>query len=230
VLYSDKFLEAIKHDPIAGVKVACNLVLEKMNSGSSDWTHEEEEALLEADILFTELTDAGMMPFDYIPMPVSAEAPRGQKLRAIREAIDEVLQQCQHLEDRARRERLTSRIRIGIGTRFAYEFLQGDISRIQALLNELRTLVSATDKFKPEHQQRLLARLEALQRELHKKVSDLDRFWGLIGDAGVMLAKLGNDAKPIVERVREIADIVWNTQGRAEELPISAKPPRIGYE
>ena len=230
VLYSDEFLEAIKHNPIAGVKVACNLVLEKMNSGSSDWTHEEEEALLEADILFTELTDAGMMPFDYIPMPVSAEAPRDQKLRAIREAIDEVLQQWQHLEDRARRERLTSRIRIGIGTRFAYEFLQGDISRIQALLNELRTLVSATDKFKPEHQQRLLARLEALQRELHKKVSDLDRFWGLIGDAGVMLAKLGNDAKPIVERVREIADIVWNTQGRAEELPISAKPPRIGYE
>ena len=83
VLYSDEFLEAIKHNPIAGVKVACNLVLEKMNSGSSDWTHEEEEALLEADILFTELTDAGMMPFDYIPMPVSAEAPRDQKLRAI---------------------------------------------------------------------------------------------------------------------------------------------------
>lgn len=189
MLYSAEFLEGIKHDPIAGVRVACNMVLEKMNPSFQDWTFEEEEALLEADILFTELTDAGMMPFDYIPLPVSKEAPKGEKLRAIRQAIDEVLQQWQRLEDLSQRERLVSRIRIGIGTKFAYEFLQGDIARIQALLNELRTLVSANDKFKPEHQQRLLARLEALQRELHKKVSDLDRFWGLIGDAGVMLCK-----------------------------------------
>ena len=54
---------------------------------------------------------------------------------------------------------------------------------------------------------------------MHKKVSDLDHFWGLIGDAGVALGKLGNDAKPIVDRIREITGITWNTQSRAEELP-----------
>jgi hypothetical protein len=58
-------------------------------------------------------------------------------------------------------------------------------------------------------------------------MSDLDRFWGLIGDAGVVLGKLGNDAKPFVDRIKEIADIVWNTQSRAEELPSGTRPPLL---
>jgi hypothetical protein len=229
MLYSDEFLESLKADPIAGVKLACHLALNTMKEGG-EWTVEEMEALEEADVLFTELTEAGMMPVVYSVEPLLEEAPRGHKVSKIRDAIGSVLKQCEQLELRAQRERLASRIRIGLGRKFAYEFSQGDIERIQSLLNDLRNLVSASDKFKLEHQHRLLARLEALQRELHKKVSDLDRFWGLIGDAGVVLAKLGNDAKPIVDRVREIADIVWNTQGRAEELPSTAKPPQIGYE
>jgi hypothetical protein len=72
--------------------------------------------------------------------------------------------------------------------------------------------------------------LERLQTELHKRVSDLDRFWGLIGDAGVVLGKLGSDAKPIVDRIREVADIVWRTQSRAEELPSGTRLPELSHE
>ena len=50
-------------------------------------------------------------------------------------------------------------------------------------------------------------------------MADLDRLWGLVGDAGVAIGKFGKDAKPIVDRIREISDIVWRTQSRAEELP-----------
>ena len=67
--------------------------------------------------------------------------------------------------------------------------------------------------------------MEKIQSELHKKVSDLDRFWGLIGDAGVVIGKFGNDAKPIVDRIKEIADIVWRTQSRSEELPSGTTTP-----
>lgn len=50
-------------------------------------------------------------------------------------------------------------------------------------------------------------------------MSNLDQFWGLIGEAGVVLGKLGQDAKPFVDRVREVVDIVWRVQSIAEELP-----------
>lgn len=108
---------------------------------------------------------------------------------------------------------------------FSYEFSQGDLERIQNLINELRVSISKSELFTADHRQRLLKRLEKLQGELHKKVSNLDRFWGLIGDAGVALGKFGNDAKPIVDRIREISEIVWRTQARSEELPSGATTP-----
>lgn len=108
---------------------------------------------------------------------------------------------------------------------FSYEFTTGDLERIQKLINELRDNIGISELFTAEHKQRLLRRLEKIQSELHKKVSDLDRFWGLIGDAGVVIGKFGNDAKPIVDRIKEIADIVWRTQSRSEELPSGTTIP-----
>lgn len=91
---------------------------------------------------------------------------------------------------------------------FLYEFSDGDIKRIQTLINELRNLISNTKELENNHKSRLLKRLEKIQSELHKKISDIDRFWGLVGEGGVVLAKLGENAKPRVDRIREIAEIV----------------------
>ena len=93
---------------------------------------------------------------------------------------------------------------------FAYEFSQGDLDRVQNLLNELRNHISEITNLEPDHKRRLLKRLESLQSELHKRVSDLDRFWGMVGDAGGVLGKLGEDAKPIVDRVRIIYKPIQN--------------------
>lgn len=124
---------------------------------------------------------------------------------------------------------LKSKFKTDLGAGFFYEFSQGDLEKVQTLINALRGEISTCNDLEEEHKQRLLRRLEKLQSELHKKVSDLDRFWGLIGDAGVVLGKLGNDAKPLVDRIREIADIVWQTQARAEELPSGTEPPLLGH-
>lgn len=81
--------------------------------------------------------------------------------------------------------------------------------------------------FDAKHKDRVLKRLEALQREVHKKMSNLDKLWSLVGDAGVALGKFGSDAKPFVDRIREIAQIVWRTQARAEELPSGTPLPLL---
>lgn len=120
--------------------------------------------------------------------------------------------------------RAKTKYSVYFGGVFAYEFSQGDLDRVQKLINMLREEINNATKLEIEHRQRLLKRLENLQGELHKRLSDLDRFWGLVGDAGVVLGKLGNDAKPIVERIKEITEIIWRTQSRSEELPTDAKP------
>jgi hypothetical protein len=98
------------------------------------------------------------------------------------------------------------------------------------LINELRNLISSREDFGGDYKRRLLLRLEDLQRELHKRVSDLSRIYGLIGEAGVLLGKFGRDAKPFVDRIREIVQIAWRSQANAEQLPASAKPALLDRE
>lgn len=110
---------------------------------------------------------------------------------------------------------------------FSYTFTDGDLKRIQQLVNELRDNIVTSGLFTGEHKDRILKRLEKFQRELHKKVSNLDSFWALIGDAGIILGKFGKDAKPFVDRIREILEIGWRTQAKAEELPSGTEFPLL---
>jgi hypothetical protein len=112
-----------------------------------------------------------------------------------------------------------------LGAGFAYEFSEGDLSKVQASINELRDLISASEVIEDNHKSRLLKRLERLQSELHKKMSDLDRFWGFVGDAGVVMGKFGKNAKPFTDRIKDIMNIVWSTQARAEEMESGVPNP-----
>ncbi len=111
-----------------------------------------------------------------------------------------------------------------------HEFTESDISRIQELINELRGLITDASGLEENHRGRLLRRLEKLQAELHKKVPDLDRFYGLVGDAFEVVGKLGKDAKPLVDRFREILELVWKAQARVAQLPLTSLKKLLTFE
>jgi hypothetical protein len=189
------------------------------------WDDADLDGMIEAYALISEMAAGGLIHIDLYEPDLNGPFHEDcQKLidflTGMRAAY--VPRRTERLLDGQR-----NRFRVSLGSGFIYEFTQGDLDRIQVLINELRTLIRDSTLFDPAHQRRLLSRLEKLQTEMHKKVSDVDRFWGLVGDAGVALGKFGSDVKPMVDRVREIVDIVWRTQARAEELPSGTKPPLI---
>lgn len=108
--------------------------------------------------------------------------------------------------------------RAHLGEEFAYSFTAGEIEQIQNKINTLRKFLTDCQSIAEDHKNRLLRRLEKLQSELHKKMSNVDRFWGLIGDAGITLGKFGKDTRPLVENIKEIANIVWRAQTRSEGI------------
>ncbi len=99
-----------------------------------------------------------------------------------------------------------------------YEFSDDDFKRVQTLINKLRDILTKSEDFEEGHRRRLLKKLEKLQAELHKKMSDLDRFWGFFIDAGIALGKFWKEAAPFTEGVKEILQIVCQTQARAENV------------
>jgi hypothetical protein len=227
MLYSDEFIDTLRDDPVPGSIALCDRLFDALrDSAHEGWIEQDFTLLLEAYALMVEVIESQLLPIT-ISYPSVSGAFHPEMCAALYQWFQSIKSQCEAEQSKLRVASLRSRFRAGLGRAFAYEFSQGDLERVQELVNQLRTLISESNHFEKEHQQRLLRRLEKLQGEMHKRVSDLDRFWGLVGDAGVVVGKLGNDAKPIVDRIREIADIVWQTQSRAEELPSGTKLPQL---
>jgi len=228
MLFNDEFLARLKQEPVDGVLEVCKVASLAMEENSQGWSDEEVEVMYECYALFLELYSLDILPANIKPPAVSGNTQ--EACLQIFQFIKVLEQKFLSERSKMRIENFRTRFRVTLSNSFAYEFSQGDFDRVQKLVNELRELIAKAADLDEGHRQRLLRRLEKLQSELHKKVADLDRFWGLVGDAGVVLGKLGTDAKPIVDRIREIAGIVWQTQSRSEELPSGSKPPTLGTD
>lgn len=226
--FSDVYVDALRNSPLDGAIDVCSRALSHTECdpmrGPED-VYSDASVLVEALALVKEMERAGLIGFDAVAPDIRGEA--NSDYRTIREFLHRVLTDLSEQQAQHKFQLLSQRFSIQLGGTFAYEFSKGDQNRIQELLNELRDFVSSSDQFESEHKQRLLRRLEALQAEVHKKVSDLDRFWGMVGDAGVAVGKFGTDAKPFVDRIRELTGIIWRTQARAEELPSDAESPLL---
>lgn len=226
MIFDDIFLASLRENPVDGTIQLCDRTMSLLSE--DEWTKEDHDILLEAYALLCELVSSKLLPLNIPEARMSGSL--STDCASLSNAIDSVRKACETRAATMRFASLRAHFGASLGSVFCYEFSQGDLERVQLLLNQLREAISGAQQLEQGHQQRLLRRLEKLQSELHKKVSDLDRFWGLIGDAGVVLGKLGNDAKPIVDRIKEIADIVWNTQSRAEELPSGTRPPMLEHK
>lgn len=228
MLFDDDFLATLRDDPVTGTLALCEKAFKNINPEDMEWSEDSYETLIEAYSLLVEIIDGDLLPIQTSYPSINGTSDEDcSKIHAF---LKHVHSRITAEAAKLKVDSLRSKFRASLKSGFAYEFSQGDLDQVQNLLNELREQITNAHQLDKEHQQRLLRRLEKLQSELHKKVSDLDRFWGLIGDAGVVLGKLGNDAKPIVDRVREIADIVWQTQSRAEELPSGTSIPMLDHK
>ncbi|TDJ50372.1 MAG: hypothetical protein E2O43_08580 [Nitrospina sp.] len=218
--FDEEFLENLSSDPMISIFDITEKYI-KHHKYSTLQDELETFALVEVIIL------ENKMDFEIPALPEN----RGDKLDIIYEFIEFLFnntkEYVQKNEDSRNLDKYRKDFSVKVAKGFAYEFSQGDLDRIQVLLDEMRTLVVNSSLIEENHKRRLLKRLERLQGELQKKQSDLDHFRGLVGDAGVALGKFGKDAKPFTDRIREITSIVWRTQSRAEELPSGTKPPLL---
>lgn len=224
-MFTDNFLDSLSDDPkIAGYEVLVQYQ-KKFDTVQID---DEGELGLCTYALLEALSEANGLDWGLPPIKFDEPESHKDELISFFEDLKEELSPYALVNEEQRklnkyRQDFLTKIR----NSFVYEFSDGDLEQIQGKLNSLRDVISKSTLFDTKHKQRLLKRLEQLQQEMHKKQSDLDRYWGLIGDAGVVLGKFGSDAKPIVERIKEITEIVWRTQSRAEELPSDTKLPRL---
>jgi len=221
----EEFLDSLPSDnPVLAIKAVIERAKEEWFSAIPGNSYEDEfQYVVEACFVVQAFLKTTYFEYE---LPIITE-DRDSTITSVLKFFDTVYKQAdtQVLSNQVQEYKRKYDIRFGTG--FVYEFTDGDLKKIQELINELRGLISESTLLDDGYRRRLLAKLESLQGELHKRVSDMHWFLGLIGEAGVVLGKFGQDAKPIVDRLKEIAKIGWRTQARAENLSYDASPPLL---
>jgi hypothetical protein len=110
-------------------------------------------------------------------------------------------------------------------TTISCRFTNSDLGRIKQLINELDRIVSETNNLSGSDKTSLLGELKIIRPDLEKGSLDLDSFWQLVEVANGMLGKLGKDAEPVAERIREIAVIAWRTPAYVHKLSSDTATP-----
>lgn len=228
MLFDEAFIQSVSDEPISGIVKIIDLVRSHLDLDGQGWTQEDFDVLLEGYGLVLTVIENFGIEISINTLELSGELQNDTS--QLNEFMVDIRKEFQVQASKLRLSYIKNHFSGTLGRAFAYEFSKGDLDRIQLLINELRDQIAKSPLIEADHKRRLIKRLETLQKELHKRMSDVDRFWGLVGDAGVVLGKLGKDAKPIVDRIREIADIVWRTQARSEELPSDSPTPLIETE
>lgn len=213
--FDESFIEALPDNPeLAGKEILDALIHFHKNLPGDEEVNHYDDYLRTFTLLCVFAESHGI----YLPIPLFSVNVKDNILRIVQffsNARAPIIQKFAS----GNTDKYKTVIERKFGKRFHYQFSDGDIKRIQVLINELREIIKDTESLDIDHRTRLLKRLEKLQSELHKTVSDLDRFWGLLIEGSIVLKKIGENAKPIVDRIQEIINIVWRVQARAEELP-----------
>ncbi|MFG0866389.1 hypothetical protein [Pseudomonas sp. FYR_7] len=219
------YIQTAQADPLNGTLAIISYVEDQIGP---TFDEDDHALLIEALALVSTLREADLIFLDVYEPKVGGPLPKvcSDIWDFLRFAKDQLLSQSatQKLEN------LKKKFSVSLNDSFGYKFTDGDVSKIQHLINELRDFLVQNTSLDESHRQRMMKRLEDLQKELHKKVSDLSKMYALWGDAGIMLGKFGEDAKPFVDRCREIMGIAFRAEAQAENLPSDSKPLAIGSD
>lgn len=216
-LYSDEFLDALPTQTWSGLKRICDHFIIFDSSLEEFEQSDHYDEYLEALALIQSYVEAKGLNWNHIPSVKGRE----ETIEGIRKVIHSINKEVESKLAVIKLEESKDRFKGHLTGAFLYQFSDGDLERIQTLLDVLRKDISASSALDPKHKQRVIDKLERLQKELHKKESDLDKYFGIAGEVMVLVGKAGEAALPWAKCVKEIIGIVWQAQLRFYELPSS---------
>lgn len=102
-----------------------------------------------------------------------------------------------------------------------------DVERIHTLLQQMREIVSRSSVIGGDHKARLFKRISHVEAETQKIKGRFDVILGGLNDFGEALGKFGDDVKPLVDRMKEVAGIVRSNTDEYKGLPAPEERPGL---
>ena len=228
LFFSDEEIENLKLDPEEEIiKYLDRVIIHYESISDKD---EELMVLLQTWYILSDAFEYKLFNNKYNLPEINLEESieDGSAILKIYHYLKDIKGQLEKDRDINNKLNILRRVQAGMGkSGSCYEFSQDEIENIQKIINDLRDKITKSKILDSDHKVRLLKKLEKMQGEIHKKMSDVDRVWGFIGSLGVVAGRFGNDIKPIVDRCRELASIIYKAEATTAQIPYENVPENI---
>lgn len=224
-MIDDDFVSNLPTEPLSALKAVAEYFRHLASGRSAQEYEKVERDGIQLFALSTVLIRKHSIMI-HIESPILG-SNRATNINALSEYFVILLRTIQELNAKDLLQTALSRYESELDLGFHYEFSDGEFARLQELINELRGAITEAAYLDNDHRQRLQKRLEKLQAELHMRMSDLDVILGGVAEIGAAINRFGEDAKPLVARLREIGEIVAPVFRRAENLPPGPEFPLL---
>ncbi len=222
-IFSEEYLNGLPKQPLLALARVCK----DIRLFHSTFTTETER--IEKLDLYLEAL--GLMKVLAARVGLEVQPPEIAKLPS--KNIENITRYCAELNEIARHHLAKLKVELAhakyaqlLGEGFSYHLTGEEVKEAQALLSELKQLVENNGGLKKEFKERLQRRLEELHFKIHLKISSLDPWWGLLGDACIVLRMAGEGANPIAERICSLVSLAWRIQVRNEGVSMDEQSER----
>jgi len=148
MLFGEDFLTKIPEKPIDGVLNICRTVRMSLSGNPDGWEQNDYEVLLEALALIESLIEIDLVSTPYVLPNISGTlADDCPNIYRYLVGLEELYQAE---ASKLKLQSLKAHFKTNLGGSFHYEFSQGDLDRIQTLINELRDHVANSGYFEQE--------------------------------------------------------------------------------
>ena len=182
MIFDDNILKKLPDNPRIALYIMCEHFLQ-LDNERADNIESKAHFYYRAYAALLGVLEATTIKYD---RPKLIKDP-GKDVAQIRSFFRKIFNKFDFVSSDVQLSKVHNKFQSRFTPEFGYTFTDGDLSRIQTLINELRDLIYKSELFEEKHKQRILEKLENLQKEIHKKMTSLAIFWDLLGDAGVAL-------------------------------------------
>ncbi len=135
-----------------------------------------------------------------------------KRQKELEEELDEIIA-LKNLEDR--KSVFESMLKEDI----LYKLTNNELSEIYKIIDNVIDMVNENFTIRSNLKQRLINLLGILKRELKPEMPNFDRFWSLVGYTGILYGLYEQKTMRIIEKIKELLNIIWKVIAKAEGLP-----------
>jgi len=221
-VFDESFIDQLPADPLDALRS----IITRYNSHFPNTPQPEQFGLTtQAYALAREYSVAYAPQFAAQLKKVLSPSDKNQATKIVASSFRAVLTMIETEKTSQSFENVDQRAKALIRKVDSIEFTDGDLKRLQTMIDEMRGIATDTNELSERHRSRILERLEKLQAEIHKRVTKLEHAWLLVPEIGLAIGQFGKDAAPMWDRLNETLRIVAGAEARRAEFPSNYEPP-----